>query len=163
MVYLPNIFCAIIEHIVIFIQRNNMINFDALLQVHFIRPIALYLTFSIPIIIAFKYLFINFQKYKNKPHGWNDLCSKEVLEHLYINNTEKISNSKYLSMIFTWLLIIIALAGPSLSKQEVEIHQNTNSWIIALSLAESMENTDIKPSRLERAKYKIKDFFKSNQ
>lgn len=135
-----------------------MINFDALLQVHFIRPIALYLTFSIPIIIAFKYLFINFQKYKNKPHGWNDLCSKEVLEHLYINNTEKISNSKYLSMIFTWLLIIIALAGPSLSKQEVEIHQNTNSWIIALSLAESMENTDIKPSRLERAKYKIKDF-----
>ncbi|MEZ4819335.1 MAG: VWA domain-containing protein [Bdellovibrionota bacterium] len=53
--------------------------------------------------------------------------------------------------------MIIALAGPSWKTKEIPSFKNNSSLIIVLDLSSSMNATDIKPTRLQRAKFAIED------
>lgn len=54
-------------------------------------------------------------------------------------------------------IAIVALAGPSFTKLPQPVVQDNNALIILLDLSTSMNSTDIKPSRLLRAKQKVTD------
>lgn len=129
---------------------------------HFIRPKLLFLISIVIIYYIARLIYHSLkpldQQYKNKNTAWQYLCSESILDFLYQNSQTRVP--KYINFLqnIIWLLVIIALAGPSWQKKEVPLYQNQDSWVIALSLAQSMEKTDITPSRLQRAKYKIKDF-----
>ncbi|MEJ2761677.1 MAG: VWA domain-containing protein, partial [Gammaproteobacteria bacterium] len=55
------------------------------------------------------------------------------------------------------LLTILSLAGPVWSKLPQPVYSSTSALVIALDLSRSMNAADISPSRLGRARYKIRD------
>lgn len=56
-----------------------------------------------------------------------------------------------------WLLSCVALAGPAWQQLPAPAEHSHNARVIVLSLADSMLATDLKPTRLARARYKIRD------
>ncbi len=59
------------------------------------------------------------------------------------------------------LLVTIAAAGPTWSRAPNPLVADTAPLVIALKVTQSMEDTDLAPSRLERAKFKITDLIEA--
>ena len=60
-----------------------------------------------------------------------------------------------------WLIIIVALAGPTWSRYAAPVYQKNLPRVIVLDVSQSMNATDLAPSRLQRAKYKVLDLLHS--
>lgn len=124
---------------------------------HFLRPYW-FLAF-IPAII----LLISFYKNKvNNSNIWSKHCDAHLLKHLMVDGTTSKNTSQLAIHLFTiWSLVIIALSGPTWSMYTDNVYQKNSARIIALDVSQSMNNADISPSRLERAKYKVLDLLKN--
>jgi Ca-activated chloride channel family protein len=59
--------------------------------------------------------------------------------------------------IVALVLLVVALAGPKWGFHWQEVHREGIDLIVALDTSRSMLATDVKPNRLERAKYAIMD------
>jgi Ca-activated chloride channel family protein len=126
-------------------------------SVHFIRPY--WLWGLIPIFFIILLLW----KTRTKNTVWENICDPHLLDRLLIS-TSKNSKALPLTLLaFGWFVGIIALAGPSFSKVNMPIYQKLDSKIIVLDLSPSMNASDVKPSRLTRAKYKIKEILKNSK
>jgi len=143
-------------------------------NLHFIRPQWL---FAIPVIVIL--LLLQLKKIKHSS-GWENICDAELLEFQlaqhasndnglkHQNNLTRPSkkrsfNSLYLLIPLLFLVCIIALAGPSWEKKPQPVFQQGKALVILLDLSLSMNATDIKPSRLERAKLKLIDILKDKK
>ncbi|MBK8960779.1 MAG: VWA domain-containing protein [Proteobacteria bacterium] len=60
-------------------------------------------------------------------------------------------------------LAVIALAGPVWDRQPVPVFRTEGALVIALDLSASMNSADIKPTRLERARFKIADILQARK
>lgn len=57
----------------------------------------------------------------------------------------------------SWMLGIIALAGPSWQQQSIPVYSELQSRVILFDLSRSMDSGDLSPSRLVRARFKLTD------
>lgn len=122
---------------------------------HFLRP--WWFLAIIPALI----LYICY-KHKNSSNinNWQQYCDAHLLPHLLVGNSQS-SQSWLPSFIFSiWLIVIIGLAGPTWEQYAQSIYQKNAPRVIALDVSSSMNSSDIVPSRLERAKYKVLDILK---
>ncbi|MBK2027815.1 VWA domain-containing protein [Allofrancisella guangzhouensis] len=125
------------------------------MMLHFLRP--WWLLALIPALLIVVFLF----KDSAKANSWAKDCDKHLLDHLLVGQESKIKKSLLpLGFSLIWGLAIVALAGPTWKFKEAVIYQKSTSRVIALDVSQSMDTTDISPSRLERAKYKIYDILK---
>ncbi len=62
-----------------------------------------------------------------------------------------------------WLLTCVALAGPAWQRLPAPVEHSRNARVIVLSLADSMLATDLKPDRLTRARFKIRDLLEAGR
>lgn len=60
-----------------------------------------------------------------------------------------------------FILFLIAFAGPSIGNSFKEVKEEGNDIFIAVDLSQSMNATDIGPSRLQRVKFELKNLIKS--
>ncbi len=60
-------------------------------------------------------------------------------------------------------LCITALAGPVYKKLPQPVYREQSSLVVLLDLSQSMNATDIKPSRLARAKLELLDILKTRK
>ena len=58
---------------------------------------------------------------------------------------------------FAWIVACVALAGPAWERLPQPLFQNRAARVFALELSPSMSAQDIKPSRYERARFKLDD------
>lgn len=88
-----------------------------------------------------------------------------LLPHLIEAGSDSGYRSKTSSVVFLlfWLLGTLALAGPRWDFSEVDVYEPASSVVFLLDLSNSMNVSDAKPSRLERAKQEIEDVIKLNQ
>lgn len=123
---------------------------------HFLRP--MWLIAIIPAII----LWILYSRKTHKSENiWSEHCDPHLLSHLLINDAGNSKNTYLASLIMTiWTLMVLALAGPTWSMYANEVYQKNSARVIALNVSQSMNNDDISPTRLDRAKYKILDLLK---
>ena len=122
---------------------------------HFLRP--WWLCSLIPAIILFIFSLrrCNFGK-----HDWEKYCDPHLLPHL-ISGQNQLIIQWFMYLVFGWwVCIIIALSGPTWSLYAQTVYQRNIARVIALDVSQSMNTTDIQPTRLERAKYKILDLLK---
>lgn len=128
-----------------------------LAEFHFIRP--WWLLAIIPAIV----ILVLFLKNKLNQGNWSTVCDAELLP--FVLQEKPVQQHRW--MLFTGalscLLVIIALAGPSWERLPSPVFRNDAALVIALDLSLSMNASDIKPSRIKQARYKIADILKQRK
>ncbi len=118
---------------------------------HFLRPQWFFAL--IPLLLLIWLMFFR----KTGDRSWEAICDEKLLPHILIRG---LSGTRHVSMALTatgGLLAIMALAGPVWEKLPQPIFTSQNALVIALDLTRSMDASDVSPSRLERARFKIRD------
>lgn len=117
------------------------------------QPFFLYLLLLIPLFILFivissKQRIQKFSRFAS-PTLYKFFNSRFSLFHW---------NIKIVMLILTYFFLIIALARPQWDKETQIVRKEGIDLVICIDVSKSMEATDLKPSRLERAKSHINMF-----
>lgn len=126
-------------------------------MIHFIRPF--WLLTLIPAILYLAWVIYSYQQ--NNP--WKSVCDLHLLSVL-LQSSSYSSRIVFNSAIFLLFTIsILALAGPSWKQTKLPIYRDVSSLMLVLDLSAAMQSTDLKPDRLTRAKFKIRDLINAAQ
>ena len=122
---------------------------------HFLRPWWLIVLAALPL------LWMILSGRGSDAGAWRGVVDAHLLEHLLVrgNDAAPSKTPRWLAMI-GWTLACLALAGPAWEQLPQPLYQNRAARVIALELSSTMSAQDIKPSRFERARYKIADILK---
>ena len=124
---------------------------------HFLRP--QWLVALLPLAFLLWFLFIR----KGAESNWETVVDQRLLAHLLIKGASKRRHTALILTATGGLLGIISLAGPVWEKLPQPVFTAQGALVIALDLSRSMDATDISPSRVERARYKIRDLLEQRQ
>lgn len=118
---------------------------------HLLRP--WWLLSLIPLFVTLWYL----NEARNPMGKWQKVIAPHLLKVMLVRQG-RVSwfNPVSISMIVI-LLGIVAMTGPTWKQQPSPFSEDVAALIIALDVSSSMQQEDIQPSRLERAKLKIQD------
>jgi len=123
--------------------------FDNMQHFHFLRPYWL-LTFLIIV-----YIIRAFSLRDDSLAQWRNLMSAQVLAHLTVSGNSNHWLSPQKMTLILAIPLCIVLMGPTWQQQASPFSENNAPLIIALDVSKTMEQGDIQPSRLLRAKQKI--------
>jgi Ca-activated chloride channel family protein len=126
-------------------------------EFHFLRPY--WLLAFLPLIV-FVFLAV---KHKLRQGSWQAVCDPELLPFVLQEKELKYSRAPLITSSLAAILAITALAGPTWQRIPMPVFRNVAALVIALDLSRSMDAPDIKPSRLERARYKVADLLKKRK
>ncbi len=124
---------------------------------HFLRP----QWFAALLPLAFLLWFLFFRK--GADSNWETVVDERLLPHVLITGVRRKRRMAFVLTVAGGLLGIIALAGPVWEKLPQPVFSAQDALVIALDLTRSMDATDVSPSRLERARYKIRDILDQRQ
>ncbi len=92
--------------------------------------------------------------------NWRRVCDRNLLPYV-VNSPVRHAGSLGLWLLAAgWLLAVTALADPVWQKRPQPVYRNQQALVVVLDLSRSMSSGDLKPSRLERARYKVADILK---
>ena len=124
---------------------------STLADFHFLRPFALLLLLALPL------AWLAWRSRSRDAGAWRDVVDAPLLPHLVERIERPGGRAGVLLATLGWAIACLALAGPAWEREPVPLHRDRNARVIALELAPSMLAQDERPSRLERARYKIAD------
>ena len=124
---------------------------------HFIRPF--WLLSFIPLLLVWWGLV----RRRDQVRRWQTMIEPHLLKHLLVGEHRKNLLRPINLLLILWLMTVIALAGPTWQKEPSPFLDNEAGLMVLLKVSESMENSDVQPSRLERAKQKIQDLMEIRQ
>jgi Ca-activated chloride channel family protein len=122
---------------------------------HFFRPWWLLGLLALPL------LWRALRLYGADAQAWRGAIDAHLLEHMLVRSADSapVRGPRWL-VVAVWSLACLALAGPAWERLPQPLYQNKAARVIALELGQSMLAQDVKPSRFERARYKIADILK---
>ena len=120
---------------------------------HFLRPWWLLL---IPVSV---WICFRIARQSDPLQGWRRLIERELLAAVSQTGGRQLTWRYVLPLVF-WVGGITALAGPTWRPEPSPFADNPEPVMILMGLAESIENADLLPSRLERARLKVVDLAK---
>ena len=120
-------------------------------QFHFLRPY--WLPAFVPLVVIVWLML----KRKLGSKTWESVCDRELLPYILIGNTAGSGRFIVFMLALSGTLAILALAGPVWEKLPQPVFSTQSDLVIALDLSKSMDATDITPSRVARARFKITD------
>jgi len=123
-------------------------------QLHLLRPLAL--LGLLPALIA-----VALAQWRKRSAGnWEKIINPALLPYLMQGETNK-KQRGMLWVLLAWIITCFALAGPSWQQLPQPVHKKDAALILIMDLSPSMLAEDVKPSRLERARYKLIDILKN--
>tara|TARA_B110000967_G_scaffold159817_1_gene165556 strand:- start:2919 stop:4799 length:1881 start_codon:yes stop_codon:yes gene_type:complete len=123
-------------------------------QLHLLRPLAL--LGLIPALIA-----VALAQWRKRSAGnWEKIINPALLPYLMQGQTSK-KQRGMLWVLLAWMIACLALAGPSWQQLPQPVHKKDAALILIMDLSPSMLAEDVKPSRLERARFKLIDILKN--
>jgi Ca-activated chloride channel family protein len=130
-------------------------NFAQLADFHFLRPAWLLLLLALPL------LWRALKSAGADAQAWRGAVDAHLLEHLIVRNADAATTRSPLWLAVAALaLASLALAGPAWERLPQPLYKNQAARVIALELSPTMAAQDVKPSRYERARFKIADILK---
>jgi Ca-activated chloride channel family protein len=122
---------------------------------HFIRPWWTLLLLALPL------LWRALKSADGDAQIWRGAVDAHLLEHLLVRNAGAAPARSPVWLASAALIIAtFALAGPAWERLPQPLYKNQAARVIALELSNTMLAQDVKPSRFERARYKIADILK---
>ena len=118
---------------------------------HFLRP-----EWLLAVIPAAGILYLCWRR---QLHGssWHKVIDPALLQHLLQGEQSKRERWPLYALAVAMLIAILALAGPAWQRLPQPVAQTQDALLIVLDLSLSMRAADIAPSRIERARLKLRD------
>ena len=121
---------------------------------HFLRPQWLWLLLAVPVI------YLCFRNRDDMRAQWRKVIDPELLDHLLVTRRD-LWRFRPIHMVCLGIVLgTIGAAGPTWRREQPPFTEDKAPLIIALDLSITMDAIDVDPTRLERAKLKIKDLLK---
>jgi Ca-activated chloride channel family protein len=118
---------------------------------HFLRPAWALL------LMPWAMIFFALSRNENRRDMFDGIIAPHLLEHLRLSQqSQRWASPRNFSMVI-FMLLLIVLMGPTWRQQPSPLIQDEAALVLLLDASASMTQTDIQPSRLERAKQKIAD------
>lgn len=120
----------------------------------FLRPYWLLMTVPVIVLVELYYR----RRHHAERSSWHKLVDAHLLTHLTVKSRGG-SQSRWImaAPMAALLAVVFALAGPTWEKIELPAFTAQTPTVVVLSLAQSMNATDVSPSRLARAGHKVRD------
>ncbi|BBP42344.1 VWA domain-containing protein [Thiosulfativibrio zosterae] len=122
------------------------------MDLHFVRP--LWLLALLPLVLLLWRLF----RQEQQKGAWSQVIAPQFQTLLLPQNTE--SSPRLWPLVglgLIWLLAIIALSGPTWKQVKMPAESNLQGTVVVFDLSLSMLADDLKPNRLSRAQFKLRD------
>jgi Ca-activated chloride channel homolog len=124
---------------------------------HFLRPWWLLALVLLPLAgLAWRHV-------RGEAGNWKAMVDEHLLPHLVDTTLEHSRSAGAWLAGLVWLLACFALAGPAWEREAMPLYRNQAARILAIELAPTMLAGDIKPTRLERARYKLNDILEASR
>jgi len=120
-------------------------------QFHFLRP-----GWLLALIVLGMVLWL-LRRRGYESGNWRAVIDARLLPHVLSADGGRSTNRLPWILGVVTMLAIIALAGPTWEKRQQSMYQQHSALVVALDLSRSMDATDIRPTRLTRARHKIAD------
>ncbi len=88
---------------------------------------------------------------------WERVCDPHLLRHLLAPDDRRASRWPALLFAVAWTGACFALAGPAWERLPQSTFKEPSRTVFVLALGDSMNQRDVRPSRLARARYKLLD------
>ena len=124
---------------------------------HFLRP--QWFVALLPLALLTWFMFFR----KGAQSNWEALIDERLLPYLLVRGAGSTRRMALILTVTGGLLGIVSLAGPAWSRLPQPVFTSQDALVIALDLTRSMDASDVSPSRLERARYKISDILAQRQ
>ncbi len=95
--------------------------------------------------------------------SWQSVCDPQLLPHLLIGRSQRRRNWPLYLALLALLIAITALAGPTWERLPQPLFRQHSALVVLLDLSASMNATDLKPSRLVRARLKVADLVRQRR
>ena len=118
---------------------------------HFLRPMFL---FILPIVLLIWWM-VRRRETRNMRTG--NLVAPHLQEALTVNRESRRRLRPVDGIGIAMLSAVIAVAGPTWSKEQSPWFNETAPLVVAIEVTDSMRSNDLQPSRLDRARFKILD------
>jgi Ca-activated chloride channel family protein len=118
---------------------------------HFIRP--LWLLALIPLFL------LAWRVYRpgGSDNPWSRIVDARLLPLLMVGRAHSANRTALWLAAAGWIIAVLALANPAWERKPQPVYQTTAATVVVLDLSRSMDATDLKPSRMVRARYKVED------
>ena len=126
-------------------------------ELHFIRPY--WLLSLLPAVLIWYGLW----KQSDSQAAMRSVIDPHLLEHLIVRQQNNTQIRPVHVLLLAWVLMALALSGPSWKQEPSPFTDDTAGLVVALKVSGTMNATDVQPSRLERAKYKLKDILEQRE
>ncbi len=118
---------------------------------HFLRPLIL-LALFLPALLAWLA-----HRSANVRGQWKEMIAPHLLDRLVIDAAGQSLLRPSWFLVSLLVFAITGAAGPTMTREAPPFVEDTAPLVIAVDLSQTMDAIDVAPSRLERAKLKIKD------
>lgn len=118
---------------------------------HFLRP------YWLPALIPVAGIWITLRRHQDPARLFSGLIAPHLLRHL-LHQPEKSNVLQPAHLLLgVWVLLTIAIAGPSWQRMPSPFAEDKAGLMILIKLNPSILSEDVRPSRLERARFKLQD------
>ena len=125
--------------------------FNVLEHFHFLRP-----TWALLLIPWLAMVVIRNQQ-RDTRNMFRGIIAPHLLQHLRLQRFDtRWLNPKNVSLLFMVLMLLV-LMGPTWRQQLSPLNQDEAALVVLLDVSSTMQQKDVQPSRLQRAKQKISD------
>ena len=121
---------------------------------HFLRPF--WLTALIPVFIVWWWIL----RHRDPISALRQVVDTHLLEHLVVDDDARQRFRPAHVLLAIWTLTSMALAGPTWKKEVSPFAEDEAGLMVLMKVGGTMKATDVQPSRLERAKHKLRDILK---
>ncbi len=120
-------------------------------MIHLLRPEWLLLIPVGLILIYFAW------RIRHRHTPWHGVVDTDLLPHILVGGRARRQRYPWIILAVGYVLVSMALAGPALKYAGGGVYERIHARVLVLDLSPSMNTPDVAPSRLERARFKIRD------
>jgi Ca-activated chloride channel homolog len=129
----------------------------ALLEFHFLRPLWLLALLALPVLLW------AWQRREQQSDPWRAACDPHLLPHLLQSSGEAGSRLPRWLFAAGFALAVLALSGPAFRQASQPLARAESALVVALDLSDRMRATDLEPTRVARARFKLADLLRSRR
>jgi len=118
---------------------------------HFLRP-----TWFLALLPLAVVLGLLWQR-RRAARSWEAVVDPRLLPHMLVDGGNQRGARGVAAIAICGVLAVTALAGPVWSKLQQPVFRREAALVVLLDLSRSMDATDLQPSRLQMAKFKLRD------